>query len=152
MAVEIPLTQGFVTLVDDEDAEAVLSLRCHAHRERNLVYAITSVNGRKVRLHRWLLDAPAAMQVDHISRDTLDNRRSNLRLATHSQNLFNIPPRNRLKGITRVGAKWKAQIGFQGKHLHLGYFHTDAEAAREYDRVAADLFGEFAFLNFPQEV
>ena len=95
--------------------------------------------------------------VDHANGDTLDNRRDNLRLCTAAQNQMNsIGQRRRLsrfKGVSpgrgTMTGKWKASICRDGKDRHLGYFTTEEEAGRAYDREARILFGSFARLNFP---
>lgn len=139
MVVEIPLTQGYVTIVDDEDAEAVGAYKWHtimapslggtpyAHRKAN-----RSGKGQHIWLSRWLIDAPKGLHVDHINRDTLDNRRCNLRLVTHSQNQANtVAKAGRYKGVslTKSGV-WLASIQFQKKGRHIGHFKTEEEAAR----------------------
>lgn len=91
---------------------------------------------------------------DHRNGDGLDNRRSNLREATQSQNLCNRRPKSRpagFKGVTwfeRLG-RWKAQCSKGGKNHHLGYYADIEDAARAYDAAARELHGEFASLNFP---
>ncbi len=90
---------------------------------------------------------------DHINRNPLDNRRSNLRKATESQQKMNrgIISTNTsgYKGVIwhKDAKKWKSGIQAKGKHFHLGYF-IDKDEAGIYYNVAAQLFhGEFAFQN-----
>lgn len=92
--------------------------------------------------------------VDHINRNPFDNRRSNLRIITKLQNCYNKSPRYsyRYKGIHKRGNKWKAHMVYRRKNVYIGYFNTAEEAARAYDTKAKELFGEFAYLNFPDEV
>ena len=103
------------------------------------------------------MQAPDGMVVDHIDGNSLNNRRSNLRICTPRQNTANrAKTRNgtsRFKGVhfcTR-DRKWRAQIGVDGARRFIGDFDDEVEAARAYDRKAAELFGEFAYLNFPEE-
>lgn len=89
------------------------------------------------------------MFADHISRDRLDNRRSNLRWATKKQNGANMQPRpnsSGYRGVSRRGTRKKFQAIIT---LHLGTFDTAEEAARAYDAKAREIWGEFATLNFP---
>jgi hypothetical protein len=163
--VSIPLTRGLFTLVDAEDYECLPILRekwCVLRQPRSSgrvsLYAIRNgkvVNGKKgtmLRMHRVIVDAPAGMDVDHISRDTLDNRRSNLRVCEHFQNTRNRVKLNTslYKGVHPHQKRWRARITVNGKTLHIGCFTDQAEAALAYDQKARDLFGEFALLNFPE--
>ncbi len=99
----------------------------------------------------------AKLVVDHINRKGLDNRRANLRLATHAQNNMNRCPRrgtsSKYKGIAfdrRVG-KYKTDIQVNKKRIHLGYFNSETRAAKAYDDAAKAYHGEFAYLNFPDK-
>lgn len=86
--------------------------------------------------------------IDHKSRDTRDNRKENLREASHSENAIN--SFRVLKGVTiRKGkvTKYRARITYKGKLINLGDFFTVAEAVVAYNSAAVEMFGEFAFLN-----
>lgn len=115
-----------------------------------------------VLLHRLLLNAPKESEVDHINGDGLDNRRSNLRLATRAQNAANTIVRkrhstkpSRFRGVhwapRGLAGYWVAQIRIEGKFRHLGYCKDEEQAARLYDDAAFEAHGEFATLNFPVE-
>lgn len=158
MAREIQLTRGFVTIVDDEDFARFGGSSWHAYPNNRadhprLIkwYARSKRHGI---LHRAILDAPAGLQVDHINGDSLDNRRANLRLCTHAQNMQNRWYRTSCVGYRGVQPKkrrFRAQIFTGGRHLRLGTFADPIEAARAYDAAARRLHGEFARLNFPDE-
>lgn len=161
----IALNNGFVTLVDDEDAERVAAFRWRAYwfkrSGHHYVVAPIRQNGqsRYLLLHRYLLQAEPGQIVDHANGDTLDNRRSiNLRFATASQNCANHRlSRSSSSGFTGVSwhrriLRWSAYIKASNRRLHLGYFSDPAEAARAYDRAALEHFGGFARLNFPEAV
>src|SRR5690606_21975431 len=106
-----------------------------------------------VPMHRQIMGFPEGMEVDHIDRDGLNNRRSNLRLATHHQNAYNAQKRKSRSGFRGVTwyapyQKWVAVIMHQGKKHYLGYFDDPADGGRAYDEAARKLHGEFATLNF----
>jgi hypothetical protein len=90
--------------------------------------------------------------VDHISMDRLDNRRSNLRLVTKSQNGFNRRAsrgsQSPYKGIRRDGKAWQARIMCDGKSFQIGNFSDEAEAAWMRDQWSLALHQEYAQLNF----
>ena len=107
------------------------------------------------RLHRFILDVSEDMVVDHINRDKSDNRRENLRVCTQAENVRNS---RRTVGISKYKGvqlnkkynKWTATINFMGKKQQIGTFTDEIEAAKTYDKRALELFGEFAYLNFPE--
>jgi len=157
---EITLTRGAVAIVDDADLELVGSRKWYANGRAGRLYAVRfePVAGkmRMLYMHRVIMGAETGVTVDHINGDRLDNRRSNLRLATQSQNCA-----NRRKIISKSGYKgigfnsWKqkfyARVVREGHTTHLGYHDTAEEAARAYDRGARLVHGAFAALNFPEE-
>ena len=102
-------------------------------------------------MHRVLLEVPEDMEVDHINRNKLDNRRCNLRACTKRQNTANIgaKPGHQYKGISVSRDKYLAHITVNKRTTYLGSFDTDEEAATAYDRASWYYFKEFAYLNFP---
>jgi hypothetical protein len=160
---EIPLTRGLVALVDDEDFELVSQYKWYAQKNTGsrTFYAksctLRKRTGQSLSMHRLILAAPDGLLVDHINGNGLDNRGSNLRLATNAQNAQNCAGRfgsvSKFKGVAfhRRHKCWIAKIAHQARAYHLGYFNSEVEAARAYDQKARELFGEFARLNFPNE-
>jgi len=158
MAKEIPLTQGKVAIVDDEDFERLSQYKwCYA----TVGYAVRfeQVNGKRrgVFMHRQIMQPPKDLEVDHINGDKLDNRRSNLRIVTRQQNRFNERPRkgtsSKYKGVSwyKQTRRWEAYIKINGKKKRIGYFNDEIEAALAYDRAARELFGEYAKTNFKED-
>ena len=149
---EIPLTQGKAALVDDEDFDYINQWKWHFHRTG---YAARGYN--KKYMHRVILERynfnlgqRYINEIDHINHNGLDNRKSNLRLATISQNQQNSQiKRNNKSGYKGVvfrkdANKWRAQIGFNEKTFCLGYFNNPKSAAQSYNKKAKELFGQFA--------
>ncbi|HEY4832768.1 MAG TPA: HNH endonuclease [Waddliaceae bacterium] len=94
------------------------------------------------------------MEVDHINRNGLDNRRSNLRLATPSQNRVNSEKKIGVSGFRGVRwdtqrRKWRADIQFKGKKIALGHSNDKELLAKLYDKKEKELYGDFAYINFP---
>ena len=158
---EVPLTKGYVAIVDEEDYERVCQYKWTALVSRHTVYAYRADRStgerRTLYLHRFLLNPPEDMEVDHIDRDGLNNTRSNLRLATRRENMINrgMSPRNvsGYRGVSWAARdrRWLAQICVEGKTIHLGSFRDPAEAAKVYDEAAKEYHGLWAQLNFSSE-
>lgn len=155
MTVEVPLTQGCVALIDDEDAVRVLAHKWflkRGHAGRLYAARMTpSAEGRScVVMHRELMNATEGVTVDHKDRDGLNNRRSNLRFATAREQVRNRGgySRSGYKGIARHGRGWRAQIQTGEKKIVTPAYDTPEQAARAYDKLALEAFGEFAVLNF----
>lgn len=155
---EIPLTKGYVALVDDEDFERLSRWKwCAAERRGGRVYA--SRAGGRILMHREILGlTDFRIKTDHADRNGLNNQRHNLRAATNQQNLSNIGPkrqnRSGFKGVSWFAArgKWIATIQVNGRSKALGYFTSAEAAAKAYNDAAVEHFGEFAWLNkLPQE-
>ena len=110
----------------------------------------------QIYMHRVLLGAPAGMLVDHVNGDKLDNRRCNLRLCDGAGNSQNRSVgRNNTtgyKGVAYKDGKFDARIGHGKRSTYLGRFETVTDAARAYDTAARRHHGDFAVLNFPEEV
>ena len=111
---------------------------------------------KMVSIHRQIMDFPEGRIVDHKDNNTLDNRRSNLRLATYSQNAFNrakvkTKTSSRYIGVyfEKTTGRWTVKIRTgRGKRLWLGRYDSEIDAAKAYDKAAKKYHGEFAKLNF----
>jgi hypothetical protein len=120
-------------------------------------YVIIGVDGERWAAHRlaWLFmhGAFPTSQVDHVNGDRADNRISNLRLASNSQNKMNAAAhkdaRSKYTGVfwEKSRGKWRAQISSGGLRRHLGLYDSEVTAAAAYDLAAKDMHGEFARLN-----
>lgn len=153
----ISLSKGKFAIISECDYELVSQIEWHAKRDGRRYYACGWVGpheSRKlVKLHRFILNPPDDMEVDHINGNGLDCRRENMRVCTKTQNMRN---RRKFKGVSRYKGvdwygrsnKWRARIRVNGKLLHLGYFEEESAAARAYDLAAIEHFGRFANLNF----
>ena len=166
---EIELTQGQVTVVDDEDYEWLNQWKWHATKgARGGFYAVrnsarggsrgtstgTGIGKRHtVWMHRLILHTPKNMESDHKDGDSLNNRKYNLRICTHGQNVFNSNGRKNSSSIYKgvvwdaSRSKWKAAIGFNSKLKYLGRYDDEIDAAKVYDKAAVKYFGEFARVN-----
>jgi hypothetical protein len=154
----IPLTQGKFAIVDAEDYDRLSKYKWCAAKDGETFYAQRGSNGTTILMHREIMHAPKGMICDHIDHNGLYNRKSNLRLCTNAQNQYNKRPKkdcaSRYKGVIlrRDCKRWRAQIGYNRKRIHLGDFDDQMEAAMAYDDKAVELFGEFAWLNFPDMI
>jgi AP2 domain/HNH endonuclease len=154
------LADGKVALVDDADYDLVSQYRWRVWQRRKQrvagPYAVTAVctGGSVITLYMHKMLAPEWPLVDHINHDGLDNRRENLRPASRAQNARNARPHGRTslyKGVCwyKAGRQWEARIRHDGQRIYLGRFADETAAALAYDAAARRLFGEYAYLNFP---
>jgi hypothetical protein len=162
--IEIQLSQGKTCLIDTYDYDLVKMHRWYYAKlkKSNTGYVVASVqnNDKRITLqmHRLIMsvtnDKYKCLDIDHINREGTDNRRSNLRICTRSQNQMNkIKNRNNTTGYKGVyfkkdRNKFIASIRFNKKNIHIGYYYTPKAAAAAYDVKAKELFGEFANTNF----
>lgn len=134
------------------------AIKSNAGREQYRVIRIDRVLYRANRL-AWLYMTGAwpIHEVDHKDRNSLNDRFDNLREATRSQNGANTNKKkgcsSKYRGVTKHKNKWMAQISKSASkrdNKYLGLFENEEDAAKAYDNVARDVFGDFAQLNFPQ--
>jgi hypothetical protein len=159
----IDLGEGEFTIVDAADYYRYGKFKWSVVGTGRNLYAVRNVKvGPKltkiVRLHREIMNAPRGILVDHKNNDGLDNLRSNLRLATHSQNQCNkrktgSKTSSKFRGVyfDKRRVQWQGYIRYNGKRMYLGKFNDETAAARAYDRAAREYHKEFAKLNFPEE-
>lgn len=151
----IPLTKGLFALVDDCDIQIVNQWYWTSLvRPGRSHYAFRRQNETTILLHRFIMNVPTGMEIDHRDGVGWDCRRFNLRICTHGQNQHNYtkcsrPTTSAFKGVTwdRNRNKWMSKIKLNGKSIFLGRFESEIDAARRYDSSALELFGDFARLN-----
>lgn len=162
---KIELNRGFLAIVDADDVEWLRDFNWSVvgRKGKHYAYAI-SWSMKLIAMHWAVLNhdgikVPSKCVIDHINGNGLDNRRSNLRVASVQQNAWNQKARtpdkcaSPYKGVWyakdgKRRKRWCSKIKANGKRYHLGYFATDVEAALAYDAAAKERFGEFARLNF----
>jgi hypothetical protein len=168
MTIEIPLSKTgkkyaglHIVVVDDCDSDLSQLHWQPKYNTDSQVYAVRhpSNDNRHKIMHRMIFERVLGRVlergelVDHINRNTLDNRRENLRLATQSQNQANRgKPSNNTSGYKGVrwhktAKKWVAQIKFKKLYFYLGSFDKPEEAYAAYCAKAKELYGEFANLG-----
>lgn len=154
---EIQLTQGKVALVDDDDYERVNQFKWCADISYSTIYASRQSYGKKIYMHRLVMDTQPKIECDHIDGNGLNNQKSNLRNCTHKENLRNkkihknkINCSSKFKGVffRKEQNTYQAYINVDKKHIYLGCSKDEYEAALLYDNAAKLYFGEFAFTNF----
>jgi len=159
--VGVPLTQGFIAIIDRIDIDLAYKTWSSCIPKKRKVYAGRDENGIRVYLHHMIYERIAGRKlnkgetVDHIDVNPLNNRRNNLRLATSAQQMYNKPRMsNNKSGYKGVHFcpnlpfhPWTAVVTKAGKRFNLGYFSTPEEAYHAYCEKAKELFGEFARLE-----
>ena len=162
----IKLSSGYECILDEEDYEKFSKFNWFASNKDGRIYAYRSkrYGPRKenkrltIYLHREIINAPKGAMVDHVNRNTLDNRRENLRLCNSTENAHNTSKFKRkcsskYKGVCwdKSKKKWQVMISINKKHTFIGRFETEKEAAIEYNKQAKIHYGEFAALNIIED-
>lgn len=156
---EIVLSRGLVTFVDDSDYDYLAQFSWwaekHTRKARTVFYArrqLPNKTGSEY-MHRAIMCAPASMDVDHVDGDGLRNIRSNLRVSTRSQNMFNAYKRTGTSSVYKGviwdadRSLWRAEIKLNGITYYLGRFGSEKEAAAAYNIAARFSRGSFARVN-----
>ncbi len=151
--------KGCLALIDQDDLEKIDGYRWLARPSGNRLYVqhLNHFKGGKqkvVHMHRLITNCPPDKIVDHINGNTLDNRKSNLRICTYAENTKNSRKKRNYKKYKCTSFHgeekehpWGAYIVNNYKKINLGRFNTEEEAASAYNQAAVRYFGEFAKLN-----
>jgi hypothetical protein len=144
----ITLSKGQQVRVDADDFEYLNQWKWHVSKQG---YAVRSEEGgsRKILMHRVVAETPEDMHTDHINRDRLDNRKTNLRACTPAENMQNKSPYTRKKDyahsrnagvswITSMG-RWQLRIQINRKRRVYGYYNTKAEALSARELILGDI-------------
>lgn len=159
----IVLTKGYKTILDEKDYLIFSKLNWCANVKGSRVYAYKTkrYGPRKegkyhiIYLHRLIMNVKKGEYVDHINRDTLDNRKCNLRICINQQNAFNSEGQlkqrkySKYKGVKKNAncKTWSARITISGKSIYLGSFKFEKLAANAYNEAAEKYHGSFARKN-----
>jgi hypothetical protein len=158
---EIILKNGLKTKVDDDDFEKYGKLKWRMDLTNNQYiktsqYQKDTGKTKTIYLHRLIMKEyiKDGFEIDHINRNRLDNRKSNLRICKRHQNMGNVlkhqDNNSGYKGVCwdKARKKWIARICYKYKTFNLGRFSDIFDAVKVYDKKAKELFGEFAHTNF----
>lgn len=135
------------------DTNMVETLSCYHWRRDKDGYLMAGGGGKPtIKMHRLVMAAARGVEVDHLNGIRTDNRKSNLRLCTHAQNLSNTRVIRAVSGQKGVywsseKNKWRAAITVNNRQKFLGYFELKETAAKAYDAAAKKYFGVFAATN-----
>jgi hypothetical protein len=147
--IEVPLVGKYASnryaIVDADDYIRIAPHNWHVD-ERDYVY--TFIKANRVYLHRLIMRvSECSILIDHANHNKLDNRKSNLRKCSNSQNQANTKSwgGRKTKGVYRHRTKWVARISFNGDRIYLGRFDSMDEALNAYNKKSKELFKEFSY-------
>lgn len=160
---EFKLENDKIVIVDRDDLPFLTSYRWQINSEGYVVswrWCPLTKKTTVLWLHRLVNKTPSTLICDHLNHNKLDNRKTNLRNCSNSQNLANQIKRpglsSKYKGVVwhRRRQKWMANIHISNskntkKTVYLGYFDNETKAALVYDKAAKICFGSYALTNFP---
>jgi HNH endonuclease len=142
--------------ISKQDLELVSPFRWDIRKSKTGAYALTVIGEgdqkRRVLMHRFILNAPETMVVDHVDGDGLNNSRENLRLCTMAENAANrTKPKGAMAyhGVSGNSGWYLAAISINGVQHTLGRFPTAELAAEAFDSAARRYRNGFTALNFP---
>lgn len=144
---------GYDVLIDDEDYGRVMAMGKWHIRGKTTKFGPYFAHSDyrpkmfTIPLHRFIVNCPCNLLVDHINGNALDNRKCNLRICNYSENAQNRKKASgrlsQYKGVTRNRNRWQAQICANGRRMYLGCFSTEIEAHEAYCKAAQIYHGEF---------
>ena len=153
---EIILTNGAIAKVNNSDFKKVNEINWTIQKRKNTNYALGRPHlSSPISMHRFIMNPPKGMVIDHINFDGLDNRRENLRICTQTENLNN--RKNLSKNINKKviksiyeGVYWnnsktkcQSYIYFDGKKIHLGLFGCEEDASKAYNDKKKELYEDY---------
>ena len=161
--IKIILSKDKIALIDNEDYDLINQYKWCAVWDNFNWYAVTSLprlNGSQIKLkmHQLIMGRIVDKEIDHKDGDGLNNQKYNLRFCTNMENQQNqkkCKTYNKrqtssiFKGVhwNKLSKKWQAQITYRKKHIHLGFFKVETEAALAYNNASLKYFTEYAKLN-----
>jgi len=147
----IPLTQGKVAIVDDDDYPELSKFKWYAIKQRcGNWYAVRQIptgledpRQKHIYMHLIIIGSRLGMETDHINGNGLDNRKENLRIVTRRENCQNkhSPKTSKYPGVSwdNERGKWLAQIIHNGKKYHIGRFLLERDAIDAYTKICNDI-------------
>jgi hypothetical protein len=158
MAKEIILTQGKVAIVDNEDYDYLNQFKWYASNKNGKFYVQKKITVSKnkttcISMHRFIMKPNKGMVIDHLDGNPLNNKKNNLRICTHAENMRNskirINNKSGYKGVSyqENSNNYRASIRFNNIKINIGDFIDPIDAAKAYNAAALKYHGEFAHLN-----